>query len=87
MGMISKTPSKSDKATISQKVLAEDSNVKITVSVTKDININRLMKCWAKNVVGAPLTKPCNFKKAIIEPVKVIAPHSYDLAFYLQLDE
>ena len=48
MGMISKTPSKSDKATISQKVLAEDSNVKITVSVTKDINIKRLIKCWAK---------------------------------------
>ena len=34
----------------------------------------RFIKCWPKNVIGDPDIKPLNFKKAIIEPVKVIAP-------------
>ena len=36
--------------------------------------INKLIKCWPLKVIGAPDIIPLSFKKAIIDPEKVIAP-------------
>ena len=34
----------------------------------------KFKKCWPMNIIGEPDIIPLNFKKAIIEPEKVIAP-------------
>ena len=74
IGIINKIPSNNDSPTINQKISVEDSIVNITVKTIKEMKIKRLTKCCPKKVVGAPLTKPCNFKNAMIEPVNVMAP-------------
>ena len=39
-----------------------------------DDPIKALSKCWPLKVIGDPDIKPWSFKKAIIDPEKVIAP-------------
>ena len=41
--------------------------------------------CWPLNVIGAPDIIPLSFKKAIIDPEKVIAPIAPQLTFQLDL--
>ena len=86
IGIIKSMPSKRDKLTINQKISFEDSSVNITVKTISEINKIRFKKCCPKKVVGAPLTKPCNFKNAIIEPVKVIAPIATPIDISTKLD-
>ena len=38
------------------------------------MSIKALSKCWPLKVIGEPDIIPLSFKKAIIEPEKVIAP-------------
>ena len=77
----------SDRPTIIQKISVEEFIVKITVKVTKVTKIAKFKKCCPKKVVGAPLTKPCNLRKAIIEPVKVIAPMATPIDISTKLEE
>ena len=39
-----------------------------------DKPITKFIMCWPLNVIGDPDIIPLNFKNAIIEPEKVIAP-------------
>ena len=41
--------------------------------------------CWPLKVMGAPDIIPCNFKKAITEPEKVIAPTAAPIAISIKL--
>ena len=45
-----------------------------TIRATIIIPISRFKICCPLNTKGAPLTRPWSFPKAIIDPVKVIAP-------------
>ena len=86
IGIIRRIPSNNDKPTIIQKISFEDSMVKTTVRTMREIKIAKLRKCCPKKVVGAPLTKPWSFKKAIIEPVNVIAPIATPIDISIKLD-
>ena len=46
----------------------------ITSKIKIRIAKRRFMRCCLGKVIGEPDIKPCNFRKAIIEPEKVIAP-------------
>ena len=50
-----------------------------------DIKINALSGCWPLNVIGDPDIIPCNFKKAIIDPEKVIAPTAAPIDISIKL--
>ena len=45
----------------------------------------RFKICWPLNVIGAPDIIPLNFKKAIIEPEKVIAPTAAPMDISIRL--
>ncbi len=47
---------------------------KKNIKPTKPIPKIKFKKCWPAKVIGEPDIIPLNFKNAIIEPVKVIAP-------------
>ena len=50
-----------------------------------DININALKICWPLKVIGAPDIIPWSFKKAIIDPEKVIAPTAAPIDISIKL--
>ena len=50
-----------------------------------EININALSGCWPLNVIGEPDIIPWSFKKAIIEPEKVIAPTAAPIDISIKL--
>ena len=58
-------PSRRDKDTIIQKTLVEDSKLNRKVKVTSEIKIMRLIKCWAKKVVGEGEFKDIDFNKLL----------------------
>ena len=41
--------------------------------------------CWPLKVIGAPDIIPCNFKNAITDPEKVIAPTAAPIAISIKL--
>jgi hypothetical protein len=86
IGIINRTPRSKDRPTITQKISVEEFIVKTTVKVSKEMKIAKFRKCCPKKIVGAPLTKPCNFRKAIIEPVKVIAPIATPIDISIRLE-
>ena len=45
-----------------------------TTSAISAIPSSALSRCWPGKVIGAPLMMPWSLPKAMIEPVKVIAP-------------
>ena len=46
---------------------------------------NKLKICWPLKVIGAPDIIPLNFKNAIIDPVKVIAPTAAPIDISIKL--
>ena len=50
-----------------------------------EIKIIALSKCCPLNVIGEPDIIPCSFKKAIIEPEKVIAPTAAPIDISIKL--
>ena len=44
-----------------------------------------MIKCCPLNVIGDPDIIPCNFKKAIIDPEKVIAPTAAPIDISIKL--
>ena len=56
------------KGLLLSKILVEESRVNIIIRIIKEIKLSDL-KMLPKNEAGAPLTKPCSFIKAIIDPV------------------
>ena len=50
-----------------------------------DIKIKALSGCWPLNVIGDPDIIPWSFKKAIIEPEKVIAPTAAPIDISIKL--
>ena len=50
-----------------------------------EVNINAFNKCCPLNVIGDPDIRPCNFKKAITEPEKVIAPTAAPIDISIKL--
>ena len=50
-----------------------------------EINIKALSGCWPLNVIGEPDIIPWSFKKAIIEPEKVIAPTAAPIDISIKL--
>ena len=50
-----------------------------------EININALIGCCPLKVIGEPDIIPCNFKKAITDPEKVIAPTAAPIDISIKL--
>ena len=44
----------------------------------------RFKRCWPLKTKGLPETKPCNFPKAMMEPVNVTAPLAVPIAISTQ---
>ena len=57
-----------------QNIFSDWLIVKYPIKTIIVIPINKLIKCWPLKVIGYPDISPCNFKNAIHEPEKVIAP-------------
>ena len=74
IGIINKTPTKNDIATMVQNKLLDCVLHKKNINIIKPIPKDRFKKCCPVKVIGEPDIIPLNFKNAIIEPVKVIAP-------------
>ena len=58
------------------KIIMSELKEKIITEIKKIIDIpsSKFSRCWPLNVIGEPDIIPRSFKKAIIDPEKVIAP-------------
>ena len=56
------------------KIIARLCFTQKNINTIKPIPKNRFKKCCPLNVIGEPDIIPLNFKNAIIDPVKVMAP-------------
>ena len=74
IGMMMVTPKMNATITRSQNTMALWVGTKITTSTTISAARPMLMKWRIGNRIGAPLMRPSSFRKAMTEPVKVMAP-------------
>ena len=74
MGMMISTPKARVTRMISQKATPDSArHSQMTISTVK-MPRPRLSKCCMGKTIGRPLMMPCSLRKAITEPVKVMAP-------------
>ena len=59
--------------------------LRMKIGAIIDIKIIRFKICWPGNVIGAPDIIPLNFRNAIIEPEKVIAPTAAPIDISIKL--
>ena len=74
IGMMIRTPSASETSTISQKVVPDWPLTSRTISSTRRMPSPRFTMCCMGKTTGLPEIRPCSLPKAMMEPVKVIAP-------------
>ena len=74
IGMMSSTPSASEAATISQKTVVLCVVTSSTISTTSAMPSAAFTTWRIGSMIGLPDMRPSSFRKAMTEPVKVIAP-------------
>ena len=67
-------PIKSATNVSDQKIKCDSVKENAIINTIKLIPMSRFIRCCFGKTTGDPDTKPCNFVKATIEPVNVIAP-------------
>ena len=85
IGRIKRNPIAKDAKTINQKYSGVCTIQNFAIRPMIAIPITKLRKCWPLKTKGFPVTIPCSFPKAIIEPVKVIAPIAVPSAISIRL--
>ncbi|ODN65932.1 hypothetical protein A6302_04480 [Methylobrevis pamukkalensis] len=74
IGMMIITPSTSEATTISQNTAWLSVLTSTAISTTSSSARPALITCRPGSMIGLPLIRPSSLRKAITEPVKVIAP-------------
>ena len=74
IGTISSTPSASASSAISQKKTVSSVAKNRAINTTSATPRPRLIAWRCGSMIGLPDMRPSSFRKAMIEPVKVIAP-------------
>ena len=72
--MISSTPRSSEAATINQKTVKLSVVTSSTMSTTRAMASAAFTTWRIGSMIGLPDMRPSSFRKAMMEPVKVIAP-------------
>ena len=83
--MINKKPTRKEIAINDQKKLGDWFKHKKYVRIIIEIKINKFNICCPGKVIGDPDINPLNFRKAIIEPEKVIAPTAAPIDISIRL--
>ena len=74
IGTMSSTPSAKLTSTTSQNTTRLSPRTKTTSSTTSSTPSAMLMRCRLGSMIGLPDIRPSSFRKAMMEPVKVMAP-------------
>jgi hypothetical protein len=74
IGIMTSTPRMKDTIVISQNTKWLSVSTKMKMSNTSEAASARFTRCRCGSRIGAPLMRPSSLRKAMTEPVKVMAP-------------